>query len=155
MEKWASQSVHFMNCIQPHAPTHCRMSSGSKRKPADEPNGGSTKTPKLAGAGSDGEDDYLMARANGTGPSACGRCRVFHQLGPKLEEFLAAIPKNDLHVHLDGSCRLSTLIELVLTHGVELPVYTEEGLREKVFKENYANLVDYLRGFPLIVRVMQ
>ncbi len=150
------------------------MSSGSKRKPVDEQkgpqDGGSTKTPKLANPGSDGEEDDLMARANGTGPPAeddlmarangtgppaCRRCRVFHQLGPKLEEFLAAIPKTDLHVHLDGSPRLSTLIELAQKHKVELPAYTEESLREKVFKENYANLVDYLRGFPLIVRVMQ
>lgn len=35
-------------------------------------------------------------------------------------------------MHLDGSPRISTLIELAQTHGVALPAYTEAGLREKV-----------------------
>ena len=35
--------------------------------------------------------------------------------------FLKRIPKADLHVHLDGSLRLSTLIELAKKEGVELP----------------------------------
>ena len=36
-------------------------------------------------------------------------------------EFIRLIPKADLHVHLDGSLRLSTLIELAQKDGVELP----------------------------------
>lgn len=70
-------------------------------------------------------------------------------------EFLRAIPKNDLHVHLDGSLRLETLIELAREQKVELPSYTPEGLRETVFKESYANLDEYLRGFAYTCRVMQ
>ena len=38
---------------------------------------------------------------------------------------------------------------------VELPAYTEEGLRATVFKENYKDLKEYLSGFPVILRVMQ
>ena len=57
-------------------------------------------------------------------------------------EFLRRIPKADLHVHLDGSLRLSTLIELAKKEGVELPSYTEKGLRQKVFKDKYASLVE-------------
>jgi adenosine deaminase len=33
------------------------------------------------------------------------------------DEFLAAIPKTDLHVHLDGSVRIGTLIELAQEQG--------------------------------------
>ena len=62
-------------------------------------------------------------------------------------QFLEALPKTDLHVHLDGSLRLSTLIELAEERGVKLPSYTEEGLLELVFKENYRDLPDYLNGF--------
>ena len=36
------------------------------------------------------------------------------------QEFLLQIPKTDLHVHLDGSLRISTLIELAKADGVEL-----------------------------------
>lgn len=43
--------------------------------------------------------------------------------------------------------RIQTLIDLALQNGVELPSYTEEGLREKVFKDKYKDLVDYLQGF--------
>lgn len=39
---------------------------------------------------------------------------------------LLTLPKVDLHVHLEGSMRPSTVVELARRHGVELP----EGLRE-------------------------
>lgn len=65
------------------------------------------------------------------------------------------IPKTDLHVHLDGSLRLSTLIELAHKNGVKLPSYSEDGLRELVFKDHYVNLTEYLTGFQYTVAVMQ
>jgi len=70
-------------------------------------------------------------------------------------EFIRAIPKSDLHVHLDGSLRLSTLIELARLHEVELPSYEEQGLRERVFKSRYANLGEYLRGFAYTCAVLR
>ncbi|MCF7928238.1 MAG: adenosine deaminase family protein [Spirochaetales bacterium] len=71
------------------------------------------------------------------------------------DEFLKAIPKTDLHVHLDGSLRLKTLIELAKEQGVELPANSAEGLRREVFKPQYANLDEYLKGFALTVAVLQ
>jgi len=71
------------------------------------------------------------------------------------EEFLLAVPKTDLHVHLDGSVRLQTLIELARDCSIELPSYTEAGLRELVFKDQYASLSEYLRGFSYLVAVLQ
>jgi adenosine deaminase len=70
-------------------------------------------------------------------------------------EFIRAIPKSDLHVHLDGSLRLSTLIELAKTHMVELPSYEEDGLRELVFKDRYAGLGEYLQGFAYTCAVLR
>ncbi len=70
-------------------------------------------------------------------------------------EFIRRIPKADLHVHLDGSLRLSTLIELARKEGVSLPAYTEKGLREKVFKKQYASLPEYLQGFNYTTAVMR
>lgn len=70
-------------------------------------------------------------------------------------ELIRKLPKTDLHVHLDGSLRLGTLIELAKERGVQLPSYTEEGLRETVFKARYANLGEYLRGFEYTTAVLQ
>ncbi|MCX7915966.1 MAG: hypothetical protein N3A53_06645 [Verrucomicrobiae bacterium] len=70
-------------------------------------------------------------------------------------EFIRRIPKTDLHVHLDGSLRLPTLIELAQQQRVRLPSYTEEGLRRLVFKDRYANLPEYLKGFAYTCAVMQ
>lgn len=70
-------------------------------------------------------------------------------------EFLKRIPKADLHVHLGGSLRLNTLIELAKKEGVELPAYTEKGLRQHVFKAKYNSLVEYLNGFQYTEAVLQ
>lgn len=65
------------------------------------------------------------------------------------------LPKTDLHVHLDGSLRISTLIDLAKEYKVPLPSYTEEGLKEKVFKDKYNSLAEYLKGFSYTVAVLQ
>lgn len=65
------------------------------------------------------------------------------------------MPKSDLHLHLDGSIRIETLIELARQEKVELPSYTVEGLCETVFKENYESLEDYLKGFGYTCAVMR
>lgn len=71
------------------------------------------------------------------------------------DEFIARIPKTDLHVHLDGSLRLPTLIDIAKEEKIELPAYTPDGLNELVFKSEYADLNEYLRGFGLTNKVMQ
>jgi adenosine deaminase len=69
-------------------------------------------------------------------------------------DFLRAIPKSDLHLHLDGSLRLPTLIELARERNVKLPSETPDGLLELVFKESYRDLPDYLHGFAYTCAVM-
>ena len=70
------------------------------------------------------------------------------------ETFLRALPKSDLHCHLDGSLRLSTLIELARERDIQLPSETPEGLKELVFKESYRDLPDYLHGFAYTCAVL-
>ena len=70
-------------------------------------------------------------------------------------QLIEELPKTDLHLHLDGSLRPSTLIDLAKTYHVELPSYTEDGLRELVFKEDYADLGEYLAGFKHTAAVLQ
>ena len=69
-------------------------------------------------------------------------------------EFIQEIPKTDLHVHLDGSLRLPTLIDLAKQAGTALPSFSDEGLKELVFKDKYSSLVEYLQGFGLTTSVM-
>jgi adenosine deaminase len=70
-------------------------------------------------------------------------------------EFIEKIPKTDLHLHLDGSIRLSTLIQLAQENDIPLPAHTEKELRAKVFKSKYPNLEEYLQGFTYIGAVLQ
>lgn len=74
---------------------------------------------------------------------------------PLPANFIRAIPKTDIHLHLDGSLRLGTLIELARAAHVDLPSTTEAGLRETIFKDSYANLPEYLQGFTYTCAVMQ
>ncbi|MCH7678197.1 adenosine deaminase family protein [candidate division KSB1 bacterium] len=73
----------------------------------------------------------------------------------EVAELINLIPKTDLHVHLDGSLRLQTLTEIAKQENVELPSSTVEGLNELVFKDNYANLEEYLKTFGYACAVMQ
>lgn len=71
------------------------------------------------------------------------------------DSLIKALPKTDLHVHLDGSLRLNTLIELAKDQGIQLPSESPEGLQELIFKPSYASLVEYLAGFEYTVAVLQ
>jgi len=51
--------------------------------------------------------------------------------------------------------RIGTLVELAKERNVELPSYTEEGLRELVFKDRYGSLEEYLHGFQYLCAVLQ
>ena len=70
-------------------------------------------------------------------------------------DFLFEMPKSDLHLHLDGSLRISSLIEMAKTTNTILPSNTESGLRASVFKESYANLGEYLEGFKYTCGVLR
>lgn len=67
-----------------------------------------------------------------------------------------ALPKTDLHVHLDGSLRLGSIVDLAQEAGVELPVSSVDGLNETIgVGKNFGSLEEYLRGFATTLKVMQ
>lgn len=70
-------------------------------------------------------------------------------------ELIRRLPKTDLHLHLDGSLRLPTLIEMARAMNVKMPSETEAGLRETVFRDHYADLGEYLHGFKYTCAVLQ
>ena len=70
--------------------------------------------------------------------------------------FFQRLPKTDLHVHLDGSLRLETILELAAEQGIELPADNPEALRKAIHAgENTGSLVKYLEAFAVTLKVLQ
>jgi adenosine deaminase len=72
------------------------------------------------------------------------------------EELLRALPKTDLHCHLDGSMRLRTILELAEQQRVKLPADTEDGLAKAIHMGQVCeSLEDYLVAFDVTLSVLQ
>ena len=71
-------------------------------------------------------------------------------------EFIEKLPKTDLHVHLDGSIRLGTIIELATKQNVKLPTTDPEQLFRLIYAGDVCkSLDDYLKAFDITLSVMQ
>ena len=63
-----------------------------------------------------------------------------------LETYIKAMPKVELHVHLEGAIKPATLLELARRHAVDLPATSVEGLRAWYTFTNFAHFVEiYLK----------
>lgn len=67
----------------------------------------------------------------------------------ELRRVLHALPKVDLHRHLEGSLRLETLAEIAREHGIDLPSYDIERLRP------YVQITDDPPGFQRFLKKFQ
>lgn len=84
-----------------------------------------------------------------------------------LIQNIRALPKIDLHRHLEGSVRLETLIEIAQDYGIEMPEYDVETLRPFVqmmpdethnyqhFLGKFSTLRQFFRSPDIIRRVTQ
>lgn len=59
-----------------------------------------------------------------------------------LYEFVRQMPKAELHVHLEGTVRPETLLELAQTHGVDLPARDAEALRRWYTFRDFDHFLD-------------
>ena len=72
------------------------------------------------------------------------------------DELLHALPKTDLHCHLDGSLRVKTILELAEKQGIKLAADTEDGLTKAMkLGSKHGSLEEYLKGFDTTLSVMQ
>ena len=70
-------------------------------------------------------------------------------------DLLRQLPKVELHVHLDGCLRPSTMIELAAEHGVSLPARTPGALADAMLVAHAHSLEEYLERFDFTLAVMQ
>src|SRR5690606_32471822 len=70
-------------------------------------------------------------------------------------ELLHRLPKTDLHLHLDGSLRPATMIELARDAGIELPATDPTSLGDYMHVREGRDLVDYLARFEVTLALMQ
>src|SRR3954466_9812883 len=70
-------------------------------------------------------------------------------------ELIGRLPKAELHVHLDGSLRPETMIELARRTKQKLPFTSPEQLRRYMRVDDATNLEDYLRRFDITIPLLQ
>ncbi|HRC76110.1 MAG TPA: hypothetical protein PLO33_10560, partial [Kouleothrix sp.] len=69
-----------------------------------------------------------------------------------LTTYIAAMPKVELHVHLEGSVRPETLLELARRHGMPLPAQTVAGLREWYTFTDFGHFIQVYRLLSACIR---
>lgn len=72
------------------------------------------------------------------------------------EQLLRRLPKVDLHCHLDGALRVSTILDLGEKHKVKLPAYDLEELKKFVqVPSSCRSLSDFLKCFEFFYEVLK
>lgn len=68
---------------------------------------------------------------------------------------VARLPKVELHVHLDGSLRPQTMLDLAREAGIALPTEDPEALRRFMHVQDAHDLEEYLRRFDYTIGLLQ
>jgi len=76
--------------------------------------------------------------------------------GRPTRQLIHALPKTELHCHLDGSLRPSTVMDLARIQNVALPAQSQEDLLSILVPgEDCQSLEDYLKAFDVTCSVLQ
>ncbi len=76
-----------------------------------------------------------------------------HQpLSPKLDAFITAMPKVELHLHLEGSITPGTLLRIAERNNVDLPARDEAGVAQLF---HYKDFQEFLTVFMILARSLK
>ena len=62
-----------------------------------------------------------------------------------FERYIEAVPKAELHVHLEGSIQPATLLKLAQQNDVKLPVQTVEDLQDWFTFRDFSHFIFSIR----------
>jgi adenosine deaminase len=71
------------------------------------------------------------------------------------KDLIHRLPKVELHVHLDGSLRPQTMLELAREQHVRLPADDAAGLARALYVRHAKSLEEYLERYTITLSVMQ
>jgi adenosine deaminase len=72
-----------------------------------------------------------------------------------LEQFIRKMPKAELHVHMEGSIRPETFLQLAARHDVALPGNTVEALRDWYVFKDFAHFVTVYKTIASCLRTQE
>ncbi|MFL5675865.1 MAG: adenosine deaminase [Chloroflexota bacterium] len=75
--------------------------------------------------------------------------------GPALRRLVEAMPKAELHLHLDGSLRVDTALELARARGIDAPTTWEAMSAALIAPMPCSSQAELLRAFDLPIALMQ
>ncbi|MBI2781305.1 MAG: adenosine deaminase [Chloroflexi bacterium] len=76
-------------------------------------------------------------------------------MDPAIDRLLEAMPKAELHLHLDGSLRIGTALELARSRGVDAPTTWRGMYQALVAPMPCRDQAELLRAFDLPIALMQ
>jgi adenosine deaminase len=97
-----------------------------------------------------GLSDRCLSVPEVLGPYASGG-----PVGPEVRALVVGMPKAELHLHLDGSVRVDTALELARTRRIEAPRTRSGMVGALVAPPRCTDQADLLRAFDLPIALMQ